>query len=461
MKLLIFAVIILLSFSCKVNHYINTTDVADSKEKQIVFQRVNVIPMDREVVLQNQDVIVMNGKIQSIGNTNTVNYDNTALVVDGRGKYLIPGLAEMHAHVPPIAELEPMKEVALLFLYNGITTIRGMLGHPMHLQLRTMINNGEFVGPHFITSGPSFNGNSVKDAGSAESMVRSQKQAGYDFLKIHPGITLENFSVLARTANEVNIPFSGHVPFAVGIWRAIDFGYTTIDHLDGFVEGLIPDINTMTEQQTGLFGMNVSRKADSTQIPKLISSLKAKNIWVVPTQALAERWFDPAKSPESLNAAAEMKYMTPNMRNNWVQAKKNLLNNPNFNPSDVTHLIQLRRKLIYECNRNGVGLLLGCDAPQIFNVPGFSTHHELQYLVDAGLSPYDALKTGTVNVATFLNRQNDMGAIKVGYVSDLVLLNGNPLHDISQSRNIAGVMIGSRYMPKGYLDTELKKLEKN
>lgn len=461
MRLFMFAISSILFFSCKVNNYINTTDLAESKEKQIVFKNVNVIPMDREIVLENQDVVVLNGKIQYLGNTNSVSYDNSALVVDGRGKFLIPGLAEMHAHVPPVAELEPIKEVAQLFLYNGITTIRGMLGHPMHLQFRTILNNGEFVGPHFITSGPSFNGNSVKDATSGENMVRAQKQAGYDFLKIHPGITLDNFTVLARTAREVNIPFSGHVPFAVGIWRAIDFGYSTIDHLDGFVEGLVPDLRDMTEQQTGLFGMNISRKADTTVIPRLITALKEKNIWVVPTQALAERWFDPGKSVESLNNAPEMKYMSSNTRSNWVQAKKNLLNNPTFKSNDVTHLIQLRRKLIYECNRNGVGLLLGCDAPQIFNVPGISTHHELQYLVDAGLSPYEALKTGTVNVAAFMKRQHDMGVVKEGYVSDLVLLNGNPLNDISQSKNIAGVMIGSRYMPRGYLDSELKKLEKN
>ena len=123
-------------------------------------------------------------------------------------------------------------------------------------------------------------------------------------------------------------------------------------------------------------------------------------------------------------------------------------------------LIELRRKLIYECNKNGVGLLLGSDAPQVFDVPGFSVHHELRYLVDAGLTPYDALKTGTVNVGKFLKRE-DIGVIKIGAVSDLLLLNGNPLSDINQSKNIEGVMMGNLWFGRDYRSAELKKLEKN
>ena len=123
-------------------------------------------------------------------------------------------------------------------------------------------------------------------------------------------------------------------------------------------------------------------------------------------------------------------------------------------------LIGLRKKLIYECNKNGIGLLLGSDAPQVFDVPGFSLHHELRYMVDAGLSPYDALKAGTVNVGKFLKR-GDIGVIKVGATSDLVLLNGNPLADIDQSKNIEGVMLGNLWMDKQYRDAEFKKLEKH
>ena len=135
---------------------------------------------------------------------------------------------------------------------NGVTTIRGMLGHPRHLELRSKIQSGEIIGPHFYTSGPSFNGNSVKTPEAGAEMVRNQKQAGYDFLKLHPGLTKENFAAIAKTAKEVNIPFAGHVSFDVGVWRAIEAGYASIDHLDGFVESLVPGIDTIKEQQTRL-----------------------------------------------------------------------------------------------------------------------------------------------------------------------------------------------------------------
>jgi imidazolonepropionase-like amidohydrolase len=194
-------------------------------------------------------------------------------------------------------------------------------------------------------------------------------------------------------------------------------------------------------------------------MPKLMKGLKDKNIWVVPTQALAERWFAPVDL-QQLRDAPEMKYMSAEMSNNWLNSKKTLHDNPQYDKAKMENFIQLRRRLIAECQKNGIGLLLGCDAPQIFNVPGFSTHHELGYMVASGLTPFQALQTGTVNVARYLNKASDTGIIKVGAVSDLVLLNGNPLTDIKQTANIEGVMIGNQYMNKPYLDAALKKLVK-
>ena len=432
----------------------------DNREKEIVFSNVSIIPMGRNEVLPNRDVVVKNGIITAIAPTAKYKYSKDALVIDAKGKWLMPGLAEMHAHVPPVDDIEPMKDVVKLFALNGITTIRGMLGHPGHIELRSKIQSGEIVGPRFITSGPSFNGNTVKTPDSAAAMVRDQKKMGYDFLKLHPGLSKENFAAIAATANEVNIPFAGHVSFDVGVWRAINAGYATIDHLDGFVESLVPGIEKMKEEQTGLFALFIADKADESGIPKLMDSLRAHHIWVVPTQSLAERWFDPGKNADALGSEPEMKYMDAATVNNWISTKKNLLSNPEYKPSTAIRLIEIRRKLIYACNKSGVGLLLGSDAPQVFDVPGFSVHHELHYLVDAGLTPYEALKTGTVNVGKFLNRK-DIGVIKPGAVSDLLLLSGNPLEDINQSKNIEGVMMGNLWMNKEYINAELKKLEKS
>lgn len=417
---------------------------------------VDVIPMDRDRVMKDQTVVVRNNKIAAIGSG--IKYSKDALVVNADGKYLIPGLAEMHAHVPPVDDLEPMKEVLRLFAFNGITTIRGMLGHPKHLVLREMIMKGEVLGPRLFTTGPSFNGSSVKTAADAEKMVREQKAAGYDFLKLHPGLTMETFPAIVSTAKEVGIPFVGHVSFKVGIWRAIDAGYSSIDHLDGFVEGLVPGIENM-EQQAGLFAMYIADRADESQVPKLMKGLKDHHVWVVPTQSLAERWFAPEFTSEVFLTDPATKYMNKETTSQWVETKKNLMATAQYDAAKIDNFIKLRRRLIKACHDNGVGLLLGCDAPQVFNVPGFSTHSELQYLVKSGLTPYEALKTGTVNVATYLGIK-DAGLIREGAAADLVLLADNPLVNINNSQKVEGVMLNGKWLSKEYIVSELKKLEK-
>lgn len=433
-------------------------DVVDSRQREVVIINVNVIPMDSERVLPDQTVVIKDGKIAAIGRK--LSYDKKALVVNAAGKFLIPGLAEMHAHVPPIDDIEPMKEVLFLFAANGITIIRGMLGHPKHLELRSKIARGEILGPRFYTSGPSFSGLGIKTPEAGATMVRNQKNAGYDFLKLHPGLTKENFAAIATTAKEVGIPFVGHVSFGVGIWRAIDAGYSSIDHLDGFIEGMVPGIETMVEQQAGLFGMFVSERADTTLIPKLMNGLKKQNIWVVPTQSLAERWFSPAYTENEFRNDQSIRYLKPETINSWIESKKSLMANPEYDASKINAYIALRRRLIKACQQYGVGLLLGCDAPQVFNVPGSSTHGELEYMVLSGLTPYQALQAGTTNVATYLNLPGS-GVIRPGATADLVLIGGNPLHDITQTKKIEGVMLSGKWLSREYLDAGLKKLVKN
>lgn len=430
-----------------------------SSQRQIVFRDVNVIPMSREVVLPHQSVVIKEGRIVAVGPVNKVKHDRDALIVDAKDKYLLPGLAEMHAHVPPNDNVESMKEVLTLFTLNGITTIRGMLGHPKHLALRDSIREGKFVGPNFYTTGPSFNGSSVVSPEEGAAMVRRQKEAGYDYLKLHPGLTRAKFDAIAATAKEVGIPFVGHVSYDVGVWRAIEAGYSSIDHLDGFIEGLVPDIEKIPEEEAGFFGMNVADKIEKSRIAKLMSALKAKKIWVVPTQSLAERWIHPDYTSESFMKDPDRIYMKKETVDQWLRAKQNMVTDPDYDPEKLRRYVDVRRELIRECQKNGVGLLLGCDAPQVFNVPGFSTHNELEYLVKSGLSPYQALLTGTLNVATYLGNI-ESGIIAVGAVSDLIVLSSNPLSDISNTRKIEGVMIGDKWMDKEYITAGLRKSRK-
>jgi hypothetical protein len=304
----------------------------DSHQRPLVITHVNVIPMDAERVLPDQTVVIEQGKIKAIGPK--VTYSKNAQVIDGRGKYLIPGLAEMHAHVPPVDDLEPAKEVITLFAANGITTIRGMLGHPRHLELRGMLQRHEIIGPYLYTSGPSFNGMSIVSPVAGAEQVRRQKAAGYDFLKLHPGLTREKFDSIAYTAKQLGIPFIGHVSSGVGIWHAIKSGYSSIDHMDGFIEGLVPGIEKMSDQQIGLFGVFVADQADTTKIPALVQGLKAGNVWVVPTQSLAERWIAPGMTPEAFRAEGPTRYIKKETVNQWSETKTNLMSNPLYNPPD-------------------------------------------------------------------------------------------------------------------------------
>ena len=203
------------------------------------FINVNVVPMTTETVVTGQTVVVTSGIVVAIGGVDHVPVPEKAIVVDGTDRFLMPGLAEMHAHVPDTGTPD-LERVFSLFVANGVTTVRGMLGRPSHLELRQQLLDGERFGPRLITSGPSMNGNSVSGPADAERKVRSQHAAGYDFIKIHPGLSSEEYAAIAAVATELQIPFAGHVPVSVGVEGALAAGMTTIDHLDGYIAALMP-----------------------------------------------------------------------------------------------------------------------------------------------------------------------------------------------------------------------------
>ncbi|MBX2924925.1 MAG: amidohydrolase family protein [Chitinophagaceae bacterium] len=424
-----------------------------------VVKNVSVIPMDSDkVLLPQQDVFIANGVITYVGNTGSQDAGEDALVIDGTGKFLIPGFAEMHAHVPGTDDTAVAKKVLELYVLNGVTTIRGMLGHPQHLILRDEIKKGFFIGPRFYAGAPGLSGGTVKSVKEADSLVRKYKKDGYDFLKLLPGLSLENFNAIAKTAKEAGIPFAGHVSAGVGVWNAIAAGYASVDHLDGFVEAIVPGIEKIPEDKRGLFGLYIADKADFRLADTLIRSLQQNKIWVVPTQALAERWFTPVKSAEEFAREPEMVYMDEKTLNSWVQSKKNIMAAPLYDSAKVMALIELRKKLIKACADNNVGIVAGSDAPQVFDVPGFSLHQELKYMVDAGLTPYQVLQAATANVGKYFNDPN-MGVIKKDAVADLVLLNSNPLEDISHTTDMAGVFSGTSWLSRQAIDERLAQLK--
>ena len=431
------------------------TSLALAQDPVTAFVNVNVVPMDREQVLRGQTVVVRGTRIAQIGPSDKVKAPAGATIVDGSSKYLIPGLAEMHAHIPPGPQVadSTIERVLALFVLNGVTTVRGMLGDPRHLPLRARAAKGELLSPIIYTSSPSLNGNTMKTGAAAADSVVKYKQAGYDFMKIHPGIKLGVFDTIVATAARVGIRFAGHVPLEVGINHAIETKFWSVDHLDGFMEGLVPGNKVYTTEEDGFFGLPLVTQADETRIPGLAAKAKAAGVWVVPTETLM-RHVVGDYSTDEMRAWPEMKYWSKTGIDGWVN-QTNGMRNGGATAAARTRYLELRKKLIKGLYDGGVGFLLGSDAPQVWNVPGFSIRRELEYLVDAGLTPYQALETGTKNVATFFGTSATTGTIAEGKRADLVLLDGNPLTDITTVGNQAGVMIGGRWLDRADISRRL------
>ncbi|MBD8489962.1 amidohydrolase family protein [Echinicola sp. CAU 1574] len=422
-----------------------------------VITAVNIIDI-HDGSISKGDVVIDSGRIKEIlPNLPEKDWEDGELI-NGEGKYLLPGLAEMHAHIPSVMWNDPqMEETLFLYLSNGVTTIRGMLGHPLHLELRTKAANNEILSPRIYTSSPSLNGNTVTSPEMAKEMVTNYQKEGYDFLKLHPGIRLHVFDEIVKTAKEVGIPYAGHVSTLVGIRHALESGYASVDHIDGFLEGLVPESAHVNPTENGFFGYNFTEKADPDLIAELAQMAKENKVWVVPTQSLFTRWFSPTPT-ERLAEEPEMQYMAKEVIENWVNNKNNLTESEDYDAGQWEDFMLIRKQLIKALHKNGYGLLLGSDAPQVFNVPGFSIQHELQAMVDAGLSPLEALQIGTLNPAKYFHQEGHFGEIIEGASADLILLDQNPLKDIKNMQHPAGVMVRGKWLSRETIDQKLKAL---
>lgn len=418
---------------------------------------VTVVPMDAERVIEGQTVVVRDGRIEAIGPGLPVPAD--AMTIDGRGRWLMPGLAEMHAHVPPQAhDAQLIEDTLFLYVANGITFARSMLGAPHHLTLRERAARGDVVSPRIYTSGPSLNGNSVPTPVAAREMVAEQKRAGYDFLKIHPGLDRARYDAIVDAATTHAIPLGGHVPAAVGLERAFAAGQATIDHLDGYFPPLLRDGSPLADAPSMFFGWNLAGEVDESKIVPLARRTREVGAWVVPTEALMQHLLLSEPSAEALAHRNIMRFMPRATVAQWVRAKQDTLDNAAYDPALVERFIAVRARLIKALHDEGAGLLLGSDAPQVFNVPGFAIHDELRMLVAAGLTPYEALATGNVNVARFLGEADTFGMVKAGMRADLVLLDANPLADIANATQIAGVMVNGRWLSARELAAGLEQI---
>jgi len=427
----------------------------------ILIENVTLLSMEFDELSENHSILITDGRIAWVGPAADARTFRGATIITG-DYYVMPGLAEMHAHIPGANQGEEyMKAVLGLYLSQGITTIRGMLGQPAHLEMRELAAAGEIDSPRIFTSGPSFSGNSVSDPNEARQRVRDQVEAGYDLLKFHPGLSVELFEAITDEANTLGIEFSGHISHAVGLERSLAAGKGSIDHLDRYMEFLAGNPADREDPSIIYFGYDLATQADEERIREAARKTREAGVWNVPTNTLLVNVFRPDYTPEQMNEWPGMEFIPENTRRGWVNFVSDLRSGEDYDEEKARRFLELRNKLTLALHEEGAGLLLGADAPQIFNPPGYSAHRELALLVEAGLSPFEALKTGTVNVGEYLGEEDETGRIAEGYRADLIFLSANPLEAIPFHDHIEGVMRDGRFYDRSDLDELLDRIRQS
>ena len=431
-------------------------------QRTTAFVDVTIIPMTGEprtetpggaiapLGIGGQTVIVREGLIAAIGRTGSTPVPPDALRIDGRGKFLIPGLAEMYGHVPG----QPALAHATMFLFvaNGVTTVRGMQGNAAHIALREQIARGEVLGPRFYAAGPQLGAN-VRTPEMADSIVRAQKAAGFDLLKIQENMPRASYDAVVAAARRAGMPFGGHIPDEVGLWHALDSRQGTIDHLDNFMEAVTAA--DFPEQRAYSPGVGGSNAEIDRRIAGAARAAKSAGTAVVPTMPLWEMLYIP---PDSASVASrpELRYMPRQTVAAWFRS---IAGGGRVQGDSARSAWRATRmKILTALHEANVPILLGTDAPQVFSVPGFSIHREMEMMVEAGMHPHKVLRSGSRDVAQHFGTLAETGTIEVGKRADLVLLDADPIQSIANVQRRAGVMVNGRWLPESEIRRGLDAL---
>jgi imidazolonepropionase-like amidohydrolase len=423
---------------------------AQQEPENYAFLDVTLIPMDRERTIPHQTVIVHKSRIIDIKNSNKAILPDDAVRIDGRGMYLIPGLADMHVHAHSPEDLA-------LFVANGVTTVRNMRGSQIHLAYRQLIKEEKLFGPTLYTCGAILDGTPptgesvtvVETEEQARQIVADQKQAGYDCIKVYTRLSRHVYKALITAAKENNIPVTGHVPTEAGLDLALALRQNSIEHLTGYM-GAIHDGN-----EESVNGAKVVKESD---IPIVAKDTASSGVWNCPTLVVQQNYAS-ATEKRTIEDHPELKYVAPVRLAMWDPARERRFLGTDFQA--IKRGISVLKKIVYSLHEQGAGLLLGTDAPSRFVVPGFSAHRELKNLVDSGLTPYEALSTATRNPAIFLKASSQFGTIAPGKRADFILLKADPLKNISNTEKIAGVMLRGKWLPEGKLNSILEEVRKS
>ena len=440
---------------------------AQTAAPTLVFAHVNVIDATGTPVQSDMSVVVRDGHIADIGKSPEVRVPEGATVVDGHGKYLIPGLWDMHVHTAFGDWVPPDENITLrLFVANGITGVRDMGSDlPVVKKWRAAIAAGKLVGPRMVIAGPMLDGPTprfpssapVANAADGARVVSELQAQGVDFIKIQSLIPRDGYFAAARRAKELGIPFVGHVPDAIRASEASNAGQRSIEHFTGIFEGCSTIEDQLIKGPKSL-GRNVSTY-DPERAKALIALMAKNQTWQVPTLVWERgQWLidaiDKSHDPLIQYAPAAWKSRT------WPMFTDSILKDMDTDPLSVRKkFVQMELDMTLAMFKAGVPFMAGTDtAAGVHVFPGFSLHEELALFVKAGLTPLQALQTATLNPAKFLGREAEMGTVEKNKIADLVLLDANPLDEIGNTRRIRGVVLAGRYFARADLDRMLSQV---
>jgi imidazolonepropionase-like amidohydrolase len=405
------------------------------------FVDFNVVPMDRDVVLPHQIVIVRDGLIERIGDVGSIEPPMGATLIEGDGtQYLAPGLTDAHVH------LRGRYEAWLpLFVANGVTTVFNLEGRPSHLQLKRRLWAGTQQGPTVYTAGPFVTEPEVRTSADARATVARQAARGYDFVKVHGDLSLEAYQTLTEAGRELGIPVIGHAPRNLPFDVVVQNRQVALTHAEEII-------------QTRL------RTLDPNDLSDVARQMAEAGTWLMPTLAHFESTADQWGTPEAVDAALESeeaRYLPQWLRSEW-RASNVFLSVDAADRSRLRGMYEFHRPLIRSLHAAGVPMLAGTDTPIPTLAPGFSLHHEIEGLRDVGLSGYEALATATRNpgrfVRTYVAAGVHFGTLQRGSRADILMLDADPRLQSETLRRPQGVMVRGQWYERADLDRMLERV---
>ncbi|HXB55648.1 MAG TPA: amidohydrolase family protein [Vicinamibacteria bacterium] len=412
----------------------------------VVFSDVAVLPMDEEQVLSHRDVLVQRSIIRSIDQHRPNRpWPADTIVVHGAGKYLIPGLSDMHIHTQ-FGDEQQLK----LYIVNGVTAVLNLSGSPQLLGWKDRIASGAILDPTFFSSGPILDGDPpttpshmvVRNREEAARQVEEQSRQGYDFVKPYSALSSDAYDGIVDAARRNHIRVVGHVPWSVGVEGVINANQDAIAHVEELYRYFV-DRHEKPPPDT---------RPDPARIKALAKQLADHRIWVITTLSANSNILKQATHLSQLIESLETRFIPKSYlaecRTDDPYAKRG---------SDWVLQNEIMVPFLFEITAGlraaGVQMMAGTDATNPIQVPGVTLHDELEQLVQAGLTPFEALVTATRNPAMFLGRLQEAGTVTPGTVADLVLLDSNPLENISNTRRIAGVLLRGRWLDHAQLES--------